>query len=133
MSKKIDHLGIAVKDLQKGIENYENILGLECSGTEEVSEQKVRIGMIPIQDTKIELLEPTQDDSPVAKFIENKGEGFHHIAIQVENIEDELERLKDADIRLIDEKYRIGAHGAKIAFIHPKSMGGLLVELVQRD
>jgi len=133
MSKKIDHIGIAVKDLQKGIENYEKILGLQCSGTEEVSEQKVRIGMIPIQDTTIELLEPTQDDSPVAKFIENKGEGFHHIAIEVENIEEELNRLKSEDIRLIDEKYRIGAHGAKIAFIHPKSMGGLLVELVQRD
>ena len=131
--KSIDHIGIAVKDLQKGIENYEKILGLKCIGTEEVSEQKVKIGMIPIQDTTIELLEPTQDDSPIAKFIENKGEGFHHIAIEVENIEEELARLKSADIRLIDEKYRIGAHGVKIAFIHPKSMGGLLVELVQRD
>ena len=131
--KSIDHIGIAVKDLKKGIENYEKILGLSCSGTEEVSEQKVNIAMIPIQDTKIELLEPTQDDSPVAKFIENKGEGFHHIAIEVENIEEELNRLKSEDVRLIDEKYRIGAHGAKIAFIHPKSMGGLLVELVQRD
>ena len=133
MKKKIDHIGIAVKDLQKGLENYEKILGLKCSGTEEISEQKVKIAMIPIQETNIELLEPMQDDRPIAKFIENKGEGFHHIAIQVENIEEELAKLKNADIRLIDEKYRIGAHGAKIAFIHPKSMGGLLVELVQSD
>ena len=133
MKKKIDHIGIAVKDLQKGIENYETILGLKCSGTEEISEQKVKIAMIPIQETSIELIEPTRDDSPVAKFIEKKGEGFHHVAIQVENIEEELTRLKNADIKLIDEKYRIGAHGVKIAFIHPKSMGGLLVELVQRD
>jgi methylmalonyl-CoA epimerase len=133
MKKNIDHIGIAVKDLHKGIENYEKILGLPCSGTEEVSEQKVKIALIPIQDTTIELLEPTSEESPVAKFIESKGEGFHHIALRVENIEEELARLKDAQIRLIDEKYRIGAHGAKIAFIHPKSMGGLLVELVQRD
>ena len=131
--KSIDHIGIAVKDLQRGIENYKKILGLKCSGTEEVPEQKVKIAMIPIQETNIELLEPTQDDSPIAKFIENKGEGFHHIAIGVENIEEELKRLKSEDVRLIDEKYRIGVHGAKIAFIHPKSMGGLLVELVQRD
>ena len=131
--KSIDHIGIAVKDLQRGIENYKKILGLKCSGTEEVPEQKVKIAMIPIQETNIELLEPTQDDSPIEKFIENKGEGFHHIAIGVENIEEELKRLKSEDVRLIDEKYRIGVHGAKIAFIHPKSMGGLLVELVQRD
>ena len=88
MKKKIDHIGVAVKDLQKGIENYEKIPGLKCSGTEEIPEQRVKIAMIPIQDTNIELLEPMQDDSPIAKFIENKGEGFHHIAIQVENNHD---------------------------------------------
>ncbi len=132
MNKKIDHLGIAVKNMQEKIANIEKVLGLKCSGTEEVKEQKVRVGMVPVQDVNIEFLEATGDDSPIAKFIEKKGEGFHHIAIEVESIEEELARLQKENVRLIDEKYRIGAHGTKIAFIHPKSVGGLLVELVEK-
>ena len=132
MTGKIDHIGIAVKDLEKGIANYEGILGLSCTGTEEIAEQKVRVAMIPVGDINIELLESTSPDGPVARFIERKGEGFHHIAYRVRDIQKEIERLKERGVRLIDREPRIGAHGAKIAFIHPKSTGGVLVELVER-
>lgn len=133
MNKKIDHIGIAVKGLQERLTNIEKILGLSCSGTEEVQEQKVRVGMVPVKDVTIEFLEATGSDSPIAKFIEKKGEGFHHIAFEVDNIEWELERLKKENVPLIDETPRVGAHGTKIAFIHPKSTEGLLVELVERN
>jgi methylmalonyl-CoA epimerase len=133
MNKKIDHIGIAVKDLQERISNIEKVLDLACSGTDEVKEQKVRVGIVPVQDVNIEFLEATDNDSPIAKFIEKKGEGFHHIALEVDNIEEELVRLKNENVQLIDETYRIGAHGTKIAFIHPKSTGGLLVELVEKE
>ena len=132
MTEKIDHIGIAVKDLEKGIANYEGILGLKCTGTEEIAEQKVRVAMIPVGDINIELLESTAPDGPVARFIERKGEGFHHIAYRVSDIRAEIERLKERGVRLIDQEPRIGAHGAKIAFVHPKSTGGVLVELVER-
>ena len=132
MTKKIDHLGIAVKDLQARLSNIEKVLGLSCSGTEEVAEQKVLVGMVPVNDVKIEFLEATSDESPIAKFIEKKGEGFHHIALEVDNIDEELARLKREKVRLIDENPRNGAHGTRIAFIHPKSMDGLLVELVEK-
>jgi len=133
MVEKIDHLGIAVKDLQDGIEKYGKILGLECHGIEEIDEQKVRVAMIPLDGVNLELLESTAPDGPVARFIERKGEGFHHIAFRVDNIDKEVERLKERDVRLINEEPRIGAHGARIVFIHPGSMGGVLVELVERE
>jgi len=133
MTQKIDHLGIAVKDLQAGIERYESILGLKCCGIEEIDEQKVRVAMIPVDGVNLELLESTDPGGPVARFIERKGEGFHHIAFLVNNIEKEVERLKEKNVRLINEEPRIGAHGARIVFIHPGSMGGVLVELVERE
>jgi methylmalonyl-CoA/ethylmalonyl-CoA epimerase len=108
-------------------------LGIKCEGVEEVQEQKVKTAFLPIKDTEVELLEATCEDSPVAKFIEKKGEGIHHIAIRVENLEEALEELKQKGVRLIDEKPRYGAGGARIAFVHPKSTGGVLLELSERN
>ena len=134
MVRQIDHLGIAVVDLDAAVKVYTEMLGLECVGYETIEEQKVRVAMLPVgTEVNIELLESTSPDGPVAKFIERKGEGFHHIAYRVDDIEAELAKLKEKGVRLIDETYRIGAHNAKIAFIHPKSMGGVLTELVQRE
>ena len=128
----IDHIGIAVKDLNEGIAKYEGILGLKCTGTEEIAEQKVKVAMIPVGNVNLELLESTSPDGPVARFLERKGEGFHHIAYKVRDIRGEIERLKERGVRLIDQEPRIGAHGALIAFLHPKSTGGVLMELVER-
>jgi methylmalonyl-CoA epimerase len=133
MVKKIDHLGIAVKNLAAAIERYESILGLACSGIEEIEEQKVRVAMIPVGAVNIELLESTEPNGPVGRFIERKGEGFHHMAFRVSDIDKEVVRLKGKNVRLINEEPRIGAHGARIVFIHPGSMNGVLVELVERN
>ena len=129
----VDHIGVAVKDLKKALEFWEKTLGIPCVGVEEVAEQKVRTAFLPVKDTEIELLEPTADDSPVAKFIEKKGEGIHHIALRVENLEEALEELKARGVQLIDEKPRYGAGGARIAFVHPKATGGVLLELSERS
>lgn len=131
MLKKISHLGIAVKDLDAVVKFYTDSLGLECIGSEEVPSQKVKVAFLPIGETKIELLQSTEVDGPIAKFIDNKGEGVHHIAFQVDNIEEALADLKAKGVRLIDEVPRIGAHGARIAFIHPKASNGVLVELCE--
>lgn len=133
MLKKIDHLGVAVKDLDAVRRFYTEMLGLTCEGEEVVPEQKVRVAFLPIGETNIELLESTEPDGPVAKFIEAKGEGIQHVAFRVDNIEEALAELKAKGVRLIDEKPRIGAHGAKIAFIHPKASNGVLVELCERS
>lgn len=133
MIKKIDHIGIAVKSIEEAAEFYKEVLGLEITGVEEVKEQKVRTAFIPIGESEIELLESTSEDGPIAKFIEKRGEGIQHIALQVNNIEKALEELKKKGIQLIDEVPRIGAGGAKIAFVHPKSTNGVLLELCQRD
>ncbi|WP_054840430.1 methylmalonyl-CoA epimerase [Thermococcus sp. JCM 11816] len=133
MIKKIDHVGIAVKNLEEAIKVWEG-LGLKVDEIEEVPDQKVRTAIIHVGgESRIELLEATSEDSPIAKFIEKRGEGIHHIALGVDNIEEHLEKLKEAGYRLIDEKPRIGAGGAKIAFVHPKSVTGVLLELCQRD
>lgn len=131
--KVIDHIGIAVKDIQESLKFWEETLGIHCHGVEEVVEQKVKTAFLPVKDTEIELLEGTAEDSPVSKFIEKKGEGIHHIAIRVENLEEALAEMKAKGIRLIDETPRIGAGGAKIAFVHPKASGGVLLELCERD
>ncbi|AAL82072.1 methylmalonyl-CoA epimerase [Pyrococcus furiosus DSM 3638] len=131
MFKKIDHVGIAVKNLEEAIKIWEG-LGLKVEEIEEVPDQKVRVAVIKIGESRIELLEATSEDSPIAKFIEKRGEGIHHIALGVEGIEKKLEELKEKGYRLIDEKPRIGAGGAKIAFIHPKSVTGVLLELCER-
>jgi len=128
----VDHIGIAVKSIDEALKLWEEVLGIKCTGREEVEEQKVVTAFLPLGDTEIELLEPTSPESPVSKFMEKRGEGIHHLALRVENIEAALEELKGKGIRLIDEKPRCGAGGAKIAFIHPKAAGGVLLELSER-
>jgi len=132
MIKKIDHVGIAVRSLDEAIKVWEG-LGLKVEEIEEVPDQKVRTAIIHVGESRIELLEPTAEDSPIAKFIAKRGEGIHHIALGVDDIEGHLEKLKEAGYRLIDEKPRIGAGGAKIAFVHPKAVTGVLLELCQRE
>lgn len=129
---KIDHLGIAVNSINDGKTFFSDILGLEFEGTETVEAQKVTTAFFPVGESEVELLESTAPDGPVAKYIEKKGEGIQHIAFRVENIDEALEELKEKGIRLIDEKPRQGAGGAKIAFLHPKSTHGVLVELCER-
>ena len=132
MFEKIDHIGIAVKDLEKAMEFYRDQIGLEFKGTEVVEEQKVKVAFFPVGESKIELLESTEPDGPVGKFVEKKGEGVHHLSFRVSNIEEKLQQLKEQGVALIDEKPRYGAGGARIAFLHPKSTGGVLVELCER-
>lgn len=128
----VDHIGIAVKSIEESLKFWEGTLGIKCTGVEEVAEQKVKTAFLPIQDTEVELLEGTAPDSPVSKFIEAKGEGIHHLAIRVDDLEAALAELKEKGVRLIDEKPRKGAGGALIAFIHPKATGGILLELSPR-
>ncbi len=130
---KLDHIGIAVKNLDETLKFYQEMLGLECVGTEVVEEQKVRVAFLPIGDTEVELLESTEEDGPIAKFIEKKGEGIQHLAFRVENIEEAIESMKEKGVKMIDEKPRYGAGGAKIAFCHPKSTNGVLLELSERE
>ncbi|CAD5244690.1 methylmalonyl-CoA epimerase [Thermococcus camini] len=131
MIKKIDHVGIAVKNLEEAIKVWEG-LGLKVEEIEEVPDQKVRTAIIHVGESRIELLEPTAEDSPIAKFIAKRGEGIHHIALGVDDIGGHLEKLKEEGYRLIDEQPRIGAGGARIAFVHPKAVTGVLLELCER-
>ena len=133
MIEKIDHIGIAVRSIEKTSELLNNILGLKVAGEEIVEEQKVKVAFLPLGDSELELLESTSVEGPIARFIEKKGEGIQHIAFRVNNIEEILEKLKKGGVRLIDEKPRYGAGGAKIAFLHPKDTNGILVELCERD
>lgn len=130
---KVDHIGIAVKNLDETLKFYTDILGLECQGTEVVEEQKVRVAFLPVGDTEVELLESTTEDGPIARFIEKNGEGMQHIAFKVDNIEEAIAYMQEKGMRMIDEAPRYGAGGAKIAFVHPKSSHRVLVELSQRD
>ena len=127
MVKHISHIGIAVKNLEEGIAFYEK-LGLKLESIEEVPSQKVKVAFFPIGDTRIELLAPTSEDSPIAKFIEKKGEGIQHLAFAVDDLPAELQKAEAQGIQLIDKAPRPGAHGADIAFLHPKSALGVLVE-----
>ena len=131
MLKKINHIGIAVKSLEESIPFYRDQLTMPFAGIEEVAEQKVRVAMLQVGESMIELLEPTSDDSPVAKFIEKNGPGIHHLAYEVADIEAAIARLMAEGARMIDEKPRAGAHGTLIAFVHPKSSNGVLTELCQ--
>lgn len=130
---KIDHLGIAVNNMDEGKGFWTDILGLKFEGAETVAEQKVTTAFFPVGESEVELLESTAPDGPVAKFIEKKGPGFQHVAFRVENIEEALAELKAKGIQLIDQVPRKGAGGAKIAFLHPKATGGVLVELCERS
>lgn len=132
MIKEIDHIGIAVNDLKKTMSIYRDILGLKFIGSEGIEEQKIIHATFLAGEVKIELVQSTHPDGPIGKFIEKRGEGIHHIAFRVENIDESLKELNAKGVNLIDEKARIGADGAKIAFIHPKDMKGALIELVER-
>ena len=131
MTLKIDHIGIATERLDEGLAIWRDVLGLTVAETEEVAEQRVRVAMLPIGDTRIELLEPTTSDSAVGKFLAKRGPGIHHIAVKVEDITASLADLKNKGARLIDETPRIGAGGCLVAFVHPTSAHGVLLELVQ--
>ena len=130
MYKKVNHIGIAVKSLEQAKQVF-GVLGLEVEGEEVIEGQKVKVAFIPVGETRLELLEATSPDSPVAKFIHKRGEGVHHIALGVENVSGMLEKLKSEGVKLVDEQPRPGAHDTLIAFIHPKSTGGILLELCQ--
>ncbi len=133
MIEKINHIAIAVNDLESHIPFYRDILHLPFDGIEEVPEQKVRVALFKIGSMHIELLEPLSEDSPISKFLNKNGPGLHHIAFQTDSIQNELKRLSDLNIRLIDPVPREGARQSKIAFIHPASSGGILTELCQSD
>ncbi|MEN3039394.1 MAG: methylmalonyl-CoA epimerase [Candidatus Kryptonium sp.] len=131
MIKKISHVAIAVKNLEEAISTFSKLTGIENYHIETVEEQKVRVAIFKVGESRIELTEPTAPDSPVAKFIEKRGEGIHHIAFEVDDIEKELERVKEKNFQLVDSTPRYGANNCLIAFIHPKSVNGVLVELTQ--
>ncbi|MDQ3817715.1 MAG: methylmalonyl-CoA epimerase [Acidobacteriota bacterium] len=128
---KIEHIGIATRTLDDALAFWRDALGLKVVHTEVVEEQKVRVAMLPVGEPRIELLEPTSADSPVAKFLEKRGAGIHHIAVRVDDIRAALERLKESGARLIDESPREGADGCLVAFVHPSSANGVLLELVE--
>lgn len=129
---KVDHIGIAVKDLAEAKKFYSEMLGIKAMGEEVVEQQKVKVCFFPCGDSELELLESTSADGPIAKFIEKNGQGIQHVALRVNNIEAALTDLKEKGVRLIDETPRYGAGGASIAFVHPKSTGGILLELSER-
>ena len=132
MKATLDHIGIAVGDLAQALAFYRDALGLEVEPPEEVASQRVRAHFVPVGEATLELLEPTAPDSPIAKFIEKRGPGVHHVTLRVDDIREALARLKARGVRLIDESPRAGAEGALIAFVHPASTHGVLVELKQR-
>src|SRR6266705_3893983 len=129
---KIDHIGIATRGVDEASRFWRENLGLEPSETEEIAEQKVRVMMLPIGESSIELLEATSPDSPIARFLEKRGPGIHHIALEVKDIRAAMNDLKGRGARLIDQEPRIGAAGCLVAFVHPSSSGGVLLELVER-
>lgn len=130
---KIDHIGIATGGIAEVADFYRAALGLEIEDVEEVADQKVRVAMLPIGESRIELLEATTADSPIGKFLAKRGPGIHHVAIQVENIRESLKKMRKEGTRLIDEEPRKGAGGCLVAFVHPSSTGGVLVELVEHQ
>ena len=130
---KIDHLGIAVNSIDEGKKFWSDILGLDFEGAETVEEQKVTTAFFPVSESEVELLESTSPDGPVAKYIEKRGAGIQHVAFRVADIDAALAELKEKGVKLIDQEPRIGAGGARIAFLHPKATGGVLVELCERE
>jgi methylmalonyl-CoA/ethylmalonyl-CoA epimerase len=131
MLTKINHIGVAVTNIEEALPYYRDQLHMNYEGCEEVAEQKVKVAFLQIGESRIELLEPTDDDSPVAGFLKKNGPGVHHIAYEVEDLIGALQDLEAQGVRLIDKEPRNGAHGTKIAFVHPKSSGGVLTELCQ--
>ncbi len=131
MNGKLSHIGIAVANLKEAVEVFSTVLDKEPECFEEIADQKIKTAIYATGESRVELLEGTSPDSPISKFIEKRGPGIHHMAVQVDDIDKELARLKEAGVRLIDETPRLGAEGAQIAFIHPKSTAGILIELQQ--
>ena len=131
MLDKIDHLGYAVEDVREAARFYEECFGVEVGEPEEVAEQGIRAVMFRVGESKIELLEPTRPDSPIGKFLNKRGPGFHHVAFKVENVREALSELKQGGVELIDEEPRIGAGGTSMAFLHPRDAFGVLTELVE--
>lgn len=129
----IEHIGIAVKSLEESIPYYEKVLGLECYAIEEVQDQKVKTAFFKVGQTKIELLEATADDSPIAKFIEKKGTGIHHLAFAMDDVNQALKDAEENGVQLIDKSKRPGAEGLQIGFLHPKSTGGVLTEFCGKE
>lgn len=132
MAKKIDHIGIAVKSLEASLPFYTDALKLDLLGIEEVESEGVKVAFLKVGESKIELLEPLHSDSPIAKFIEKKGEGIHHVALGVDDIEGRIAQIKENGLQMINNEPKLGAAGAKIAFMHPKSTGGVLYELCEK-
>jgi methylmalonyl-CoA epimerase len=132
MIKKIDHIAIAVKNLDEEIGRYKNVMGFEYIGTEVVEEQKVKVAFFKIGDVYIELTSPTSEDSPISKFIEKRGGGIHHIAYETDNILKQIEDFETKEVAMLNREPKKGAHNAKIAFAHPKSFSGVLVELKEK-
>lgn len=131
MVKKIAHVAVATESIAV-LTDFYKMLGLNVASLETLEDQKVKVAMIPVGESLIELLEPTEDDSPVGRFLEKRGEGIHHISLEVDDLDAYLEKLKEQNVRLIDEEARTGVGGDRIAFIHPDSAGGVLVELCER-
>ncbi|MFB3812772.1 MAG: methylmalonyl-CoA epimerase [Terriglobales bacterium] len=128
----IDHLGIAVKSLEQAKQFYRN-LGLEIYGEETVAAEKVKLAMVPVGESRIELLEPTSEESPIAKFLAKRGEGLHHVALHVDNLVETVEKMKQSGTRFVSEEIKTGAGGHAYIFVHPASAGGVLLELVQDE
>ena len=131
MIKKINHIGIAVNSIDQALKLYAGVLGLSVEGIEVVEEQRIRTAILPVGDSNIELLESTDPESPIARYIEKSGEGMHHLALEVTDIEDALNKISQSGIPLIDDKPRKGVENTRIAFLHPKGTGRVLLELVQ--
>ncbi len=132
MITKVDHIGIAVQSLEATLPFYTEVLKLELKGIEEVESEGVKVAFLQVGETKIELLEPLHENSPIAKHIEKRGEGIHHIALRTDSIEEEMEQVKSKGIRMINEKPKTGAGGSLVAFMHPKSTGKVLYELCEK-
>jgi methylmalonyl-CoA/ethylmalonyl-CoA epimerase len=132
MVKKIDHIGIAVQSIEKALPFYTDVLQLTLLGTEEVESEKVKVAFLKLGESKLELLEPLAADSPIATFIEKRGEGLHHVALAVDSIQDRINEIKEKGIRMINETPKKGAGGAMVAFMHPKSTGGILFEYCEK-
>jgi len=129
----VDHIAIVVRDIQEALKVYRDALGLEVSEIKEVPDQGVQVAFLPMGETRLELVQPTSEESGVARFLEKRGEGIHHICLKVRDIEAALKQLSKAGLKLIDEKPRIGIHGQKLAFVHPKSLCGVLLELYEEQ
>ena len=132
MIKKVDHIGIAVRSIDEALPFYTETLKLEFLGLEEVDSQGVKVAFIKAGETKLELLEPTSEESPIAKFIEKRGEGLHHVALGVDSIQERINEMKEQGIRMLQDEPKLGAGGAHVAFMHPKSAGGILYEFCEK-